>query len=153
MCRYLRSLVCQKCVSLAIWSLVCFLSLAPCVVCACLSVSCLAQETLPNAVPKLIVLHGSSKGAGTFLGELASFNLSCAAVNYQGSQPAQWRWCWLGAGGERGVRAGCLPCGWGRAHQSFRLKGSWLESQKTQVCVGNLVHQIPPFRERTVECV
>lgn len=82
------------------------------------------------------MLHGSSDRPGTFLGELASSNLSCAAVNYQGSQPAQWHW-------ERGVKAGCLPWAWGQAHQIFPLKGSWLESQNTQVCVENSVHQIP----------
>lgn len=105
-----------------------------CVVSACLSVSCLAQEALPTAVPKLIVLHRSEEGPGTFLGELASFNLSCTAVNYQGSWPAQRPRCWLAVGGEGGVRVGCGT--WG--------KGSWLSAHQTRVCARSSACQIPP---------
>lgn len=79
------------------------------VVHACLSVCCLAQEELPTAVPKLIALHRFLRRAWHLLGELASFNLSCTAVNYQGSYPAQWLWCWLRVGGKGGSELSVPP--------------------------------------------
>lgn len=106
-----------------------------CVACACLSVSCLAQEALPSAVPKLILLHRSEERPGTFIGESASFNLSCTAVNHSLAGSRR---------GRRGVRAGCGPWARGWARQAFQAKGNGLD---TNICVANSVPQIPLSEE------
>lgn len=109
-----------------------------CVACACLSVSCLAQEALPSAVPKLIVLHRSEERPGTFIGESASFNLSCTAVNHSL------------AGSRRGRRGkGWLwPLGSGMGTPGLSSKGPWVRwPEDTNICVGNSVHQAPLSEE------
>lgn len=115
------------------------------VVCACLSVSCLAQEALPTAVPKLIMLHRFLRRAchlfrwiGLFQLELYRCELprvvACpVTVMLAGSRR-----------GRGGVRAGCAAWGSGKGRPVFSREGQLVRGQKTQVCAGSSVCQIPP---------